>query len=151
MTWFVTNGAWLAPLAACFVLWSTYTIPGKFAQKVHGVPVNFMFEALAFAGVVLLLSGKIVADLPKVTWTSGFYGSLMGLGSAVGFYFFLQALNLAPGTSSVALILLVAGITFPVQGALFSLKIFGGEPLSTQQWIALLGMGGCIALYNLKF
>lgn len=118
------------------------------AEKVHGVSVNFLFETLAFVGTTLLLSGRIMADLPKVTIVSGMQASLMGIGSAVGFYFFIMAFSLAPGAKAIALILLVGGISFPVQGALFS---FFGEALATHQWIAIGGMAGCIALYNLKF
>lgn len=139
--------SYITALVLCFVLWSVYAIPGNMAEKVHGVQVNMMFETLAFIGVTMLLSGKIVEAWPKVTMISTVQGSLMGIGSAVGFYFFLMALSLAPGTKGIALVILVAGMTFPVQGALFALL---GEPLAMRQWLAILGMGGCIVLYNWK-
>ena len=135
-------------LLLCFILWSVYAIPGNMAEKVHGVQVNMLFETLAFIGVTALLSGKIVEALPKVTAVSAFQGSLMGIGSAVGFYFFLTALSFAAGTKEIALLLLVAGLTFPAQGALFAVL---GESLAIHQWLAMLGMGGCIARYNWKF
>lgn len=143
------NTSWVAPLALCFVLWSVYAIPGNFAEKVHGVSVNMLFETIAFIGVSLLLSGKIAEGLPKVTSYSAGLGLLMGAGSAVGFYFFLQALSLAPGAKAFALIFLVAGVTFPVQGALFS--FFGGDALELRQWLAIAGMVVCIVIYNWKF
>lgn len=149
MAWIMGPGAWLASLAVCFVLWSAYAIPGNMAGKTHGASVNFLFETLAFIAISAMMSEKIMADLPKVTWTSAAQASLMGLGSALGFYFFLHALNLAPGTAGIALVLLVAAVTLPLQGALFSL--FGGDALSWQQWLALAGMISCIVLYNWKF
>lgn len=143
--------AYVIPLIICFILWSTYAIPGTMAEKTHGVSVNMLFETLAFIGVSILLSGKIYADLPKVTLVSGLQASLMGAGSALGFYFFLKALSMAPGATGFALILLVAGVTFPIQGALNSLKWFGNEPLSMQQWFAIVCMMFSIGLYNWKF
>lgn len=139
---------WTIALVICFALWSTYTIPGNFAEKVHGVSVNMLFETLAFAGVTILLSGRITESLPKVTLNSALLGSLMGIGSAVGFYFFLTAISLAPDTKIVALVILVAGVTFPVGAALFS---FFGEALALHQWLAIGGMGVSIAVYNWKF
>ncbi len=140
---------WITALIICFVLWSTYAIPGNSAEKVHGVSVNFLFETLAFIGVTIILSSKILEGLPNVTMKSGMQASMMGIGSAVGFYFFILALSLAPDAKIIALVVLVAGITFPIQGALFG--FFGGDALATHQWLAILGMGACIALYNWKF
>lgn len=140
---------WILALSLCFLLWSTYAIPGNLSEKVHGVSVNMLFETLAFIGVTLLLSGRIVTDISKVTLASGIQGSLMGVGSAVGFYFFLMALSLAPGMRSIVLVVLVAGMTFPVQSALFGL--YSGEMLAVRQWVAIAGMGVCVALFNWKF
>lgn len=140
---------WIIALLLCSVLWSTYMLPGNLAEKVHGVSVNFLFETLAFVGVTFFLGGKISTDISKVTLTSGMQSSLMGIGSAVGFYFFLVAISLAPGIKSIALVLLVAGMTFPISSALFG--FFGGEALAIHQWLAILGMGGCVILFNLKF
>ncbi|OGZ07742.1 MAG: hypothetical protein A3D65_01410 [Candidatus Lloydbacteria bacterium RIFCSPHIGHO2_02_FULL_50_13] len=140
---------WTLALLLCFVLWTTYAIPGNLAEKVHGVSVNMLFETLAFVVVAFFLSGKILADISKVTLTSGIQASLMGIGSAVGFYFFLTALSLAPGTKGLALVILVAGMTFPAQSALFGL--FSGGGLAVHQWLAIAGMGACIGLYNWKF
>jgi len=139
---------WIVALSICFVLWSTYLLPGSLAEKVHGVHVNFLFETLAFAAVTFFLGRGILSDLSKITLISGIQASLMGIGSAVGFYFFLSAISLAPGTKSVALIILVSGISFPMQSALFS--IFG-EALAINQWLAILGMIACIICYNWKF
>ena len=139
---------WITALALCFVLWSTYMIPGNFAEKIHGVSVNMFFETAAFVAVTVFLGGRIAENFPQVTLKSAVLGSLMGIGSAVGFYFFLVAISLAPGTRGIALVLLVAGVTFPLQGALFSLL---GEALAVHQWLAIVGMGACIALYNWKF
>jgi drug/metabolite transporter (DMT)-like permease len=75
----------------------------------------------------------------------------MGIGSAVGFYFFLVALSLAPNVKVIALIILIAGISFPMQGALFSLFGVDDEKLQPHQWLAILGMAGCIFIYNFKF
>ena len=135
-------------LLACYILWSAYAIPGNLAEKVHGVQMNMLFETLAFIGVTFFLRSKIMEALPRVTVTSAIEASLMGIGSAVGFYFFLTALSLAPGTKGIALVILVAGLTFPTQGALFA---FLGESLAIHQWLAIAGMGGCIVLYNWKF
>ncbi len=107
-----------------------------------------LFETVAFIAVTFLLKGKILEALPRITVTSAVEASLMGIGSAVGFYFFLTAISLSPGTKGIALVLLVAGLSFPAQGALFALL---GESLALHQWLAILGMGGCIALYNWKF
>ena len=137
-------------MVLCFVLWSIYAIPGNMAEKIHGVHVNMLFEALAFISVAALLSGKILEALPKVTAASAFQGALMGAGSAVGFYFFLVALSLATGSKEIALLLLVTGLSFPIQGALFALTGMG-ESLAVHQWLAIMGMAGCIALYNWKF
>lgn len=134
-------------LTLCFILWSVYAIPGNMAEKVHGVQVNMLFETLAFIGVTIFLAGKIIPALPKVTMMSAFQGSLMGIGSAVGFYFFIMALSLAPGAKGIAFILLVAGLTFPAQGAIFALM---GESLRSEQWLAIVGMIGCILLYKWK-
>lgn len=139
--------SFLLALGLCFILWSVYAIPGNMAEKVHGVQVNMLFETLAFIGVTLLLSEKILESLPKVTALSALQGSLMGIGSAVGFYFFLTALSLAPSSKELALVILVAGISFPVQGALFAVL---GQPLALHQWAAIAGMAGCIVLYNWK-
>ena len=141
---------WILAMLICFVLWRTYAIPGNFAEKVHGVPVNILFETVAFIGVTILLSGKIIEGFPKITANSAVLGSLMGLGSAVGFYFFLMALSLAPGTKGIVLVVLVAGITFPVQSALFSFFGEVGEALNMRQWLAIVGMGASIVLYNWK-
>jgi hypothetical protein len=138
---------WIIAMSLCFILWSTYAIPGNFAEKVHGVSVNMLFETIAFVGITILLSGKIYEGLPRVTAGSATLGLLMGLGSAVGFYFFLAALSLAPGTKGIVLVVLVAGITFPVQSALFS---FFGEALSLHQWLAIAGMGVSLIVYNWK-
>ena len=135
-------------LLACFILWSAYAIPGNLAEKVHGTPVNMLFETIAFIGVTFLLKGKIIEALPKVTMISALEASLMGIGSAVGFYFFLTALSLASGTKGIVLVILIAGLTFPTQSALFSLL---GESLAVHQWLAILGMSGCIVLFNWKF
>lgn len=140
---------WWIALGICFILWSTYAIPGNLAEKTHGVSVNMFFETLAFIGVTILLQEQILESWPKITTNSALLGLLMGIGSAVGFYFFLTAISLAPGTKGIALVILVAGVTFPLQGALFGL--FGGEVLALHQWLAICGMGGCIALYNWKF
>lgn len=140
---------WIYALVLCFILWATYAIPGNLAAKVHGVSVNMLFETLAFVGVTFFLSGKIMVDISKVTLTSGVQATLMGIGSAVGFYFFLTALSLAPNVKTLALVILVAGMTFPAQGALFGL--LGKETLEIHQWLAIIGMGACIALYNWKF
>ncbi|MEK7118162.1 MAG: hypothetical protein AAB869_00980 [Patescibacteria group bacterium] len=139
---------WIYAVTLCFVLWATYAIPGNLAEKVHGVSINMLFETIAFVGVTFFLGGKILADISKVTLTSGIQASLMGIGSAVGFYFFLMALSLAPNAKTLALVILVAGMTFPAQGALFG--FFGGEALSTRQWLAIAGMGACIFLYSWK-
>lgn len=141
---------WIVALFLCFVLWSTYAIPGNMAEKVHGVSVNMLFGTLAFVGVALLLSGKIMTDLPKVTLLSGAQASLMGLGSAVGFYFFLTALSLSPSTKILSLVILVAGISFPAQSALAGYFV-DGTKLALHQWLAIGGMGACIALFNWKF
>ncbi len=140
--------SWILAVALCFILWSTYAIPGNLAEKTHGVSVNMLFETLAFIGVTLLLGSKIIEGLPKVTLSSAALASMMGAGSALGFYFFLTALSLAPGTKGIVLVVLIAGVTFPVQSALFS---FFGEALSTQQWVAIIGMGASLVLYNWKF
>lgn len=141
---------WIVALTLSFVLWVAYAIPGTYAEKTHGVSVNILFETLAFMGITILLSGKILESLPKVTVISSVQASCMGIGSALGFYFFLQALSNAPGARGFALVLLVAGITFPAQGALFSL-IPGAESLAAHQWYAILGMVACIFIYNWKF
>lgn len=138
---------WIFAMVMCFILWSTYAIPGNFAEKVHGVSVNMLFETIAFVGVTFLLSGKILEGLPKVTAGSATLGILMGIGSAVGFYFFLTALSLAPGTKGIVLVVLVAGITFPIQSALFS---FLGEALTLRQWLAIVGMGISLVAFNWK-
>lgn len=139
---------WILAMILCFVLWSTYAVPGNFAEKTHGVSVNMLFETLAFIGVAILLSGKILEGLPKVTPTSALLASLMGLGSAVGFYFFLTALSLAPNTKGIVLVVLMAGVTFPVQSALFSLFGKAEDALSLRQWLAIAGMGVSIIAYN---
>ncbi len=138
---------WIIAMALCFILWSVYAIPGNFAEKVHGVSVNMLFETIAFVGVAILLSGRICEGLPRVTAGSATLGLLMGLGSAVGFYFFLTALSLAPGTKGIVLVVLVAGITFPMQSVLFS---FFGEALSLRQWLAIVGMGVSLIVFNWK-
>lgn len=135
---------WILAMSLCFILWSVYAIPGNFAEKTHGVSVNMLFETLAFIGVTALLSSKIIEGLPKVTINSAILGSLMGIASALGFYFFITALSMAP-SKGIILVVLVAGVTFPMQSALFS---FFGDPLSTRQWIAIAGMGLCLVLYN---
>lgn len=139
---------WILAMVLCFILWSTYAVPGNFAEKTHGVSVNMLFETLAFIGVVILLSGKILEGLPKVTPTSALLASLMGLGSAVGFYFFLTALSLAPGPKGLALVVLVAGVSFPVQSAIFSFFGKAEDALSVRQWLAIAGMGVSIIAYN---
>lgn len=134
-------------LLICFALWTVYAIPGNMAEKVHGVPVNMVFETLAFIGVTLLLTPKIMGALPKVTLVSATQASLMGIGSAVGFYFFITAIGLAPGAKGIAFVFLVAGLTFPAQGAIFAMM---GESLRSEQWVAIAGMVGCILLYKWK-
>jgi|GEM_PF-5424186 hypothetical protein len=132
-------------LLSCFVLWSVYALPGNAAEKIHGVGVNMAFETMAFILVTMLLGSKILAALPQVTLKSAALGTAMGLGSALGFYFFLTALSLAPGTRGMVLVLLVAGLSFPMQGILFALM---GEPLATRQWLAVAGMTASIVVYN---
>lgn len=119
------------------------------AEKVHGVSVNMAFETLAFILVTLMFGGKIVENLPKVTAGSATLGLMMGVGSALGFYFFLLALSNAPGARGLALVVLVAGVSFPVQSLLFS--FFGdGEALNLRQWLAIAGMGASLVAYNWK-
>lgn len=133
----------------CFVLWSVYAIPGNMAEKVHGVSVNMMFETIAFIVVTLMLGGKILENLPRVTTNSAVLGLLMGAGSALGFYFFISALSNAPGARGLVLVVLVAGVTFPMQGLLFSF-FGGGEALNLRQWLAMAGMGASLVVYNWK-
>jgi drug/metabolite transporter (DMT)-like permease len=140
---------WILAMVICFVLWSIYAIPGNMAEKVHGVSVNMAFETLAFILVTLMFGGKIVENLPKVTASSATFGLMMGVGSALGFYFFLLALSNAPGARGLALVVLVAGVSFPVQSLLFS--FFGdGEALNLRQWLAIAGMGTSLVIYNWK-
>ncbi len=146
---------WIVSLTICFVLWSTYVLPGNVAEKTHGVSINFFFETMAFVLVTVLLWSKVIEDAPKVTFQSGTLGMFMGLGSAIGFYFFLSALSLAPNTKAVMLVILVAGVTFPLQSALAGM-IFGVEGIKglgsirPLQWVALGGMISSIILFNWK-
>lgn len=140
--------SWIVAMMLCFILWSAYAIPGNVAEKVHGTPVNMLFETLAFVMVAILLSGKIIEGMPRVTLNSAMLASLMGIGSAVGFYLFLTALSLAPGTKGIVLVVLMAGITFPVQGALFSFSGKAEDTLSLRQWLAIAGMGVSLIVYN---
>ena len=56
---------WITALVLCFVLWSTYMVPGNFAEKIHGVSVNMFFETAAFVAVTIFLGGRIAENLDR--------------------------------------------------------------------------------------
>lgn len=136
---------------ACFIafaMWSVYGFFGERAGKIHGEKVNLIFETVAFVLLALIAAGDAIGDFHKVTGKSAINASMMGLLSAVGFWFMLYALKVVP-QEQTGIALLISGM-FPVGAILIS--NFVAAPLVMWQWVgvALVAIGMPLACGIIK-
>ncbi len=131
--------SWKIACLVAFAMWSVYGFFGERAGKIHGEKVNLIFETVAFILLALVATTSATGDFSKITGKSAFNASMMGLLSAVGFWFMLYALKVVP-QQQTGVALLISGM-FPVGAMLVS--NFVAAPLVTWQWVgvALVAVG----------
>ncbi|MBU4142732.1 EamA family transporter [Patescibacteria group bacterium] len=139
---------WKIACLIAFATWSIYGFFGERAGKIHGEKINLIFETLAFILLAVVAASDAVGDFHKVTGRSAFNASMMGLLSAVGFWFMLYALKVVP-QEQTGVALLISGM-FPVGAMLVS--HFVSAPLVGWQWagIALVAAGMPLACGIIK-
>jgi drug/metabolite transporter (DMT)-like permease len=135
---------WKMASFSALLCWGVYAIFGDEAGKIHGEKISLVFEAMAFVLLSLIVMNGSATDFSKVTKTSFIFASLMGLFSAVGFYFFLYALRVSPG--NLSLIMVITGAC-PLITVVIS--YFRGANLNPYQWIGITFVSIGIVLINL--
>lgn len=120
---------WKDASLTTLLLWGMYGIFASKAGEVHGAKVSLVFEAAAFVILAVVVAGGSLGEFAKVTRWSFLFASLMGLFSAVGFYFLLYALRLAP--ENLSAIILITGLYSVITVVI---NHFLGSHLAPHQW-----------------
>ena len=135
---------WLVYSFVILTMWSVYAIYGERATSVHGPWVSMAIEALVMAIMAAVAAFIGRADFAKITGKSLFDGSIMAITSAGGFLLLLIAMAAYPGKTGP--MLLIAGL-YPVTMVVV-LRLFYGGTMAPHQWVAAIGAGVCMAIFN---